>query len=57
MKAKLTGLGILLLVILLAVGYTLLGRSRETAEISGYVGMPDKAQAKLEEMLGTFALN
>ena len=26
-------------------------------EISGYVGMPDKAQAKLEEMLGTFALN
>ena len=32
MKAKLTGLGILLLVILLAVGYTLLGRSRETAE-------------------------
>ena len=38
MKAKLTGLGILLLVILLAVGYTLLGRSRETAEISGYVG-------------------
>ena len=38
MKAKLTGLGILLLVILLAVGYTLLGRGRETAEISGYVG-------------------
>lgn len=26
-------------------------------EISGYVGMPDKAQAKLEEMLGTFSLN
>ena len=38
MKAKLAGLGILLLVILLAAVYTMLGRSRTAAEISGYVG-------------------
>lgn len=38
MKAKLTGLGILLLVIVLAVAYTVLGKSRETTAISGYVG-------------------
>ena len=37
MKAKLTGLGILLLVIVLAVAYTVLGKSRETTAISGYV--------------------
>lgn len=38
MKAKLAGLGLLLLVIVLAVGYTLLGKSRETMELTGYVG-------------------
>ena len=38
MKAKLAGLGILLLVILLAAVYTMFGRSRTAAEISGYVG-------------------
>ena len=38
MKAKIAGLGILLLVIVLASVYTLLGKSRETTEISGYVG-------------------
>ena len=38
MKAKIAGLGILLLVIVLASAYTLLGKSRETTEISGYVG-------------------
>ena len=38
MKAKIAGLVILLLVVVLAVGYTLLGKSRETVEIAGYVG-------------------
>ena len=38
MKAKLAGLGILLLVILLAAVYTMFGRSRTAVEISGYVG-------------------
>ena len=38
MKAKLAGLGILFCVIILATVYTMLGRSREVTEISGYVG-------------------
>ena len=37
MKAKLAGLGILLLVILLAAVYTMFGRSLTAVEISGYV--------------------
>lgn len=38
MKAKLTGLAVLLLVILLAGAYSVLSKGTETTEITGYVG-------------------